>query len=291
MRVEVDDSDLGRISGRAHSPNFLVFPASSEFVPRLKDGRTLKIYPPKGELAFTLDGSEKAINALLACGVRKFPRQPEADSHAPTPPKRAATFAGSGFFIDRSGHLLTNNHVVEHCTSLTVEGYGVARLIRRDSANDLAVLRVEGRAPADVVKLRASALEHGEKILVIGFPLSDILGGSLNITTGLVSSLTGPLGDSRFVQVSAAVQPGNSGGPLVDSYGLVVGIVTARLARRADGPMPENVNFALRAEIARNFLLIAGLSVEDEVASVQVSDQAIARAANAYTVLVKCVRQ
>lgn len=92
----------------------------------------------------------------------------------------------------------------------------------------------------------------------LGFPYSGVLSGSVNFTSGNISSLSGIRNDTRYLQFTPPVQPGNSGGPLVDGEGHVLGVVTGRLADievlKASGPLPQNVNFAIRGELAKSFL-------------------------------------
>ena len=92
----------------------------------------------------------------------------------------------------------------------------------------------------------------------LGFPYSGVLSGSVNFTSGNISSLSGIRNDTRYLQFTPPVQPGNSGGPLVDGEGHVLGVVTGRLADievlKASGPLPQNVNFAIRGELAKSVL-------------------------------------
>ncbi len=104
----------------------------------------------------------------------------------------------------------------------------------------------------------------GEEIIALGFPLQNILANGLNMTRGDVSALAGIGGDTRFLQISAPVQPGNSGGPLLDRSGRLVGIVTGKLnatrVARSTGDIPQSVNFAIRSELAELFLRRHGIS-------------------------------
>jgi len=132
----------------------------------------------------------------------------------------------------------------------------------------------------------------GESIFALGFPYSGVLGAGINFTGGLISSLSGIGNDSRYLQFTAPVQPGNSGGPLVDANGLIVGVVSARLADiemlKASGSLPQNVNFAIRGDLAMGFLRANG--VEPVIAEPKnpLSTSEIANNAQAYTIQIIC---
>jgi S1-C subfamily serine protease len=101
------------------------------------------------------------------------------------------------------------------------------------------------------------AVRIGEDVVAYGYPLGGVLATTGNVTFGNVSALVGLRDDSRMLQVSAPLQPGNSGGPLLDGSGLVIGIVQSKLdainMARANGDIPQNVNFGLRGSLALSF--------------------------------------
>ena len=168
--------------------------------------------------------------------------------------------SGSGFFITEDGYLLTNAHVVEGAARLVVKtkfGAFPAVLVRVDEINDIAVLSASGAfrplpiAPSRTVKL-------GESVLTVGFPNPALQGVEPKLTDGKINSLAGVQDDARHFQISVAVQPGNSGGALVNSVGNAVGIVTARLSDKAaletSGALPQNVNYAIKGSYVLSFL-------------------------------------
>jgi S1-C subfamily serine protease len=112
------------------------------------------------------------------------------------------------------------------------------------------------------------------------------------VTCGIVSSLSGIWNDSRFLQVSAAVQPGNSGGPLLDSNGLIVGMVAAKIDAmkfiRATGNIPESINFAIKTGAIRDFLDNSVVPYETATGKGELKPSEIADAARAYTLLISC---
>jgi S1-C subfamily serine protease len=132
-----------------------------------------------------------------------------------------------------------------------------AKVVRVDSANDLALLKAEGHfAPLPITSSRAVKL--GGTVATIGFPVPDLQGSSPKLTKGEISSLTGMHDDPREFQISVPVQPGNSGGPLVNQNGNVVGIVEAKLADietlKTTGSLPQNVNYAVKSSLVLSFL-------------------------------------
>jgi S1-C subfamily serine protease len=178
-------------------------------------------------------------------------------------------FAGTAFFVSRDGKALTNAHVVEGCRqpSVSVDGKSYpASVLARDEGNDLALLATAlHRAQAATWRLQ---VRQGQDIVVYGFPLTGTLASGGNVTTGNVTALAGLADDSRFLQISAPVQPGNSGGPLLDRNGTVVGIIVSQLdalkVASVTGDIPQNVNFAIKASVAAAFLDAQGVDPRRE---------------------------
>lgn len=205
---------------------------------------------------------------------------------------------GSGVLIGASGEVLTNAHVVEGCRSIKLTFANgspqPATLVARDEQNDLAVVQTKRKhdATAAAAFREAPPLRPGETIIALGYPLSGVLATGANLTVGNVSALAGISDDSRFLQMSAPVQPGNSGGPLVDSSGHVVGIVTAKLdalrVARAIGDVPQNVNFALKAQVARTFLDSKLINYKTETSTTRLSPADVGEIARPFTVYITC---
>ncbi len=203
---------------------------------------------------------------------------------------------GSGVVINVHGEILTNAHVVEECTRITVRSsageLAAARLVARDEQNDLAVIRSELPIPFVVDFRDGTPVRAGDLVVALGYPLSGLLATTANLSVGNVSALAGLSDDSRYLQISAPVQPGNSGGPLLDASGHLVGIVTAKLdaalIARFTGDIPQNVNFALRAEVARIFLDSKGVVYETSRSSQQLSPADVGDIARPFTVQIQC---
>jgi hypothetical protein len=167
----------------------------------------------------------------------------------------APRFTGTGFFVTDDGYLLTCYHVVQDAGRIAVRtkaGTFSAKIVKSDKANDIALLKVAGKFPTLPVGL-SRGMKLGESVFTIGFPNIELQGFAPKLTKGEISSLTGVQDDPREFQISVAVQPGNSGGPLVNLYGNVVGIVAARLADMATlettGSLPQNVNYAVKSSV------------------------------------------
>jgi hypothetical protein len=203
--------------------------------------------------------------------------------------------SGSGVVIGTGGEILTNSHVVEDCQSITVRlPSGEAEkaiMVANDPRNDLAVVRLPS-APSSVAVFRDGPVRAGDAVVALGYPLPDRLATSTNISVGNVSALAGLDDDSRYIQISAPVQPGNSGGPLLDASGHLAGIVTAKLdalrALQATGDIPQNVNFALKAEVARTFLDSKGIGYRNAHSDQQLAPADVAEIGRPVTVFILC---
>ena len=164
--------------------------------------------------------------------------------------------SGSGSIVSPQGYVLTAAHVVADADSINVvtsQGTVSATILNVDEANDLAVLKIAG-GPYVPLKIAASrTVRLGQAVATIGFPNIEIQGFSPKVTRGEISSLKGVSDDPRSWQVSAPVQPGNSGGPLLDENGNLIGVVQAKLGLKAaevTGDMPQNVNYAVKSAYA-----------------------------------------
>ena len=222
---------------------------------------------------------KKTHPSKLLRSYRKSHKQPKVGS------------TGSGFFVSKLGHILTNEHVVRKCGSVTVgdntNNQVSASVLEKDKRNDLALLRISSIKMAsaetkslisklNVQKLglklvplaseglvRSDDVELGEDVLVAGYPYGELFSDTIKVTKGIVSANKGMGDDSGQFQMDAAVQSGNSGGPIYDENGNIVGVVVAQLNKlkvaKAIGSLPENVNFGIKASTVRQFLTSAGL--------------------------------
>ncbi len=201
---------------------------------------------------------------------------------------------GSGFYVSAAGHIVTNQHVVDGCKEMRLAGGTVLQLLVADKANDLALLKAP-RPGAGFVRFRdGHGVRTGESILIAGFPLRDEISSELNVTTGNVSSLAGPDNDRTLIQITAPVQHGNSGGPVLDLSGNVVGVVQSKFDPSAEADsdntidVPQNVNFAVSANTLRSFLDAQDIEYETALSKDALSAAEIAQRAHDFTVSLEC---
>lgn len=175
-------------------------------------------------------------------------------------------WSGTGFAIG-NGFLVTNNHVVDGANTITIKGVKgdmnngySAEVVATDKANDIAIIKINDANFNGFGTLTYAVQQRmadvGEDVFVLGFPLTQALGNEIKLTNGIVSSRTGYQGDVSTYQMSAPVQPGNSGGPMFDSKGNVIGIVVAGV------PGAENVGYAIKTSYLKILIESAGLNIK-----------------------------
>jgi S1-C subfamily serine protease len=185
-------------------------------------------------------------------------------------------------------HWVTNHHVVGDRKLVKLVGSDgtvvETRVIAADVANDLAVLVADAPPPGlTPIPLAAGSPKVGERVVAIGFPLSYVMGSKAKLTSGDISSLSGIADDPRVFQFSAPIQPGSSGGPLLNSAGQAVGIVSSKLnwlpVAKASGAIPEGVAYAVKVAYLRPML--EGITLPAEAPSPQLSPEQIFQMAGA----------
>jgi S1-C subfamily serine protease len=222
----------------------------------------------------------------------------EETPESPAESEKLAKVSGSGFVVSKNAHVVTNNHVVGDCVgdiqgNLPGQAPVKLRVVSADETNDLALLQGPKKfKEKDIATIRASAINSGDQVVAIGYPLHGLLTSDLTVTTGIISSLAGMHNDTRFLQISAPVQPGNSGGPLHDGSGNLVGVVTAKLDAlrvvKATGDIPQNINFAIKTGALRDFLDNSAVPYETANAGEEMKTADIASSARTYTMLISC---
>ena len=251
--------------------------------------------------------------ALLRNYNRRKPARPSAKSGPSSLPK--ATL-GSGFYISKLRHIVTNAHIVNGCRLIEVGNESrkatAATVISSDKRNDLALLKTElpkqtgdsnsFSQPTGLKMvpskqsghLRSKDVKLGEKVIVAGYPYGEIISRTIKVTSGIVSATRGFSDDTGQFQLDAAVQPGNSGGPIFDSRGNIIGVVVARINKlkmaKAMGSIPENSNFAIKTSTLRTFLESSGVPVERLDRTKAIATELIAEIAQKQTVMIKCIR-
>ena len=177
-----------------------------------------------------------------------------------TPHALAKQGSSTAFFVNKLGHAITNHHVIDGCAEVRVAGRdGVTKVITSDAVNDLVLLQGPGTVKdfatinSDPTKLR-----QGDDIVVFGFPLNSLLSSGGNLTPGTVSAMTGLGNNTNQIQITASIQPGSSGSPVLNKKGEVVGVVSMKLSdskmAKATGQVGQNVNFAVSGQTLKSFL-------------------------------------
>lgn len=199
---------------------------------------------------------------------------------------------GSGFYVSDKGHIVTNAHVIEGCREIRSSKTGEIRKIAADSDTDLALL-ISTIKPTSFARLHGKGgASLGENVVAVGYPLRGILASDPIVTTGTISALAGLKNDRRKIQISAPVQPGNSGGPVLGEDGSVVGVVVGKLdavrVAAAIGDIPQNINFAVSLGALQSFLNAHDVFYEIEQDSRVKRSSEIATKAAKYSVFLEC---
>ena len=177
--------------------------------------------------------------------------------------------SGSGFYITTDGVIGTNAHLIENANKIVVlisNEIGtfeyLAKVILSDKNNDVAILKITDpsfKGLSNIPYTLTENAEVGEKVFTIGYPLNDIMGSNFKVTDGIISSKTGIADDIRYYQITVPLQPGNSGGPLFNKGGNIIGITSAKLNSQAIGTEIQNVNYAIKiAYLINLFKMLPG---------------------------------
>lgn len=209
----------------------------------------------------------------------------------PRPPKLDLAGTGTGWYVAPEGYLVTNAHVVDSCKMMSLKNGTELELVDVEKDEDLALLK--GGASVAHLSIRdGKNVRLAEDVLVAGYPLGGILSSGINVTIGTVSALAGLGDDERRFQFTAPVQPGNSGGPVLDMSGHVIGVVVAKLnamsIQDVVGDIPQNVNFGIGLKSLTNFLKANGVAYEANVAAKPMDKVDLAEVARESTVLIQC---
>ena len=182
--------------------------------------------------------------------------------------------SGSGFAVSRDGYVVTNNHVINGCQNVAIHNKGVAvpvTIVAYDTQNDLALLKGDF-SPGHVFPIRRDNPGLLEDVYVAGFPFGEGYSSSIKVTKGIVSALTGIGNNFSEIQIDAALQPGNSGGPILDEFGNVMAVAVAKLdvkfAIDNFGAIPENINFGIKSNVVRSILESQSVGMIQEAESV-----------------------
>lgn len=312
--VIFDGREQARLFATANQTNMLSSVMPANVVRTFQKASLMVATSGRTVLNFDLTSTGPVIAALANCVTRvkadglskasdftKIAAKPQPTPDKQTPPadsKPARAKSGTGFVVSASGHVVTNNHVIDGCVgdikgNLTGDASMVLRVVSSDANNDLALLQAPSATTfKDYARIRDRSIRSGDSVVAIGFPFHGLLTSDFTVTTGIVSSLSGIRNDTRFLQISAPVQPGNSGGPLFDTAGQIVGVVTAKIPAlriaAATGNIPENINFAIKTGALRDFLDNSVVPYQTAEPKGELKTTDIATNARPYTMLISC---
>ncbi|TYO68299.1 trypsin-like peptidase domain-containing protein [Bradyrhizobium hipponense] len=314
--VIFDGQEQARLFATAYQPNMLTAIMPANVVRTFQKASLMVATAGRTVLNFDLTSTGPVIAALTNCVAKvkadglskagdftKVAAKPAASGDKPgTPPAakpgRTGTFTGTGFVVSPHGHIVTNHHVIDGCVgdikgNLAGDAAMVLRVVSSDATNDLALLQAPTTATfKDFARIRDRSMHSGDSVVAIGYPLHGMLTSDLTVTTGIVSSLSGIRNHTGRLQISAAIQAGNSGGPLFDMSGQVAGVVVSKLNAlrmiRETGQLTENVNFAIKTGALRDFLDNSVVPYQTAAPKIELKATDIAANARPYTMLISC---
>ena len=201
---------------------------------------------------------------------------------SPSNTLKNAISSGTGFALASNGLIVTNYHVIAGAASINVKGIDgnfltsyKARVIISDIANDLAIIQIEDYNFCSIDSIpyvmKPLSSDVGENIFVLGFPLRASMGDEIKLTNGIISSKTGFQGDITSYQISAPIQPGNSGGPLFSEEGGLIGVIKAKHR------IAENVSYAIKVSYLKNLIdllpVVPVFNNESSISGLALSEQ------------------
>lgn len=224
---------------------------------RLEDGRFVMIDDDGNPVCRPLYTDEyKRIT-----GLDSEPASTDSDQVQASPSEErivppATVSTGTAFAVTAFGDIVTAYHVLRGRSDVRVKfDYGdwiPAKLIDHSIANDVALLRVDLSTPNYLSFAKSKTIQQGQRVFTLGYPLTELMGNEPKYTEGNISSLKGIRDEASLMQISVPVQPGNSGGPLLNMFGDVVGMITSTAALQyfieSSGVLPQNVNWAVKSD-------------------------------------------
>lgn len=269
----------------------LALPVSGQTIYKCVDhaGGTLIVNSPLGDSCKAIVTGLHAVRPSDSA-AKQSPVRGESSSGMRERPRDAS---GSGVLVS-PGVVLTSNHVVQSCKEITVGDQGVLASVKaRDTQSDLALLSVtKPLLNVNVAKLRSDEPRLGESVAAVGYPLHGLLSSDMGITFGSISAIKGPGEVKNLFQFSAPVQPGNSGGPILDKRGQLLGVVKGGLnvgkMQNSVGITPQNVNFGVPVTVVREFMARSGVDVTLGNHLEAVSGEELAALARQFTYPIIC---
>lgn len=248
----------------------------------------------------TRDGDTQRYEAPQAEGEPSI-QTPAQNNQASGAPGSGRISSGTGFFVSNRGHLITNEHVVSGCSKVMVRGAvapTVAEVIATDKANDLALLKANVTPPRIAnIRPNQERVQPGDKVVLIGYPMEHGITGQYAVSTAQVINLRGPMDEPKWIQFTDSAQQGNSGGPLLDDGGNVIGVVVGKATLMAtssgsgsEGRVIRKSDVAISLPVLHQFLDNNGIYYRKSTNDYYVSDKGLERRATNYIVNVHCVR-
>jgi S1-C subfamily serine protease len=213
-----------------------------------------------------LDSKTNALNAIVTTSV-EF--RSKGNYIRIKPLEEISNSTGSGFIVSNNGYIITNYHVVKGANKITVKGINgnnekayTATLKNYDEVNDIALLKIQDGNYNVNFNIIKSTKEVGENVFVLGYPMISLMGSEIKLTNGIISSLSGYRNNNSYYQISAPIQPGNSGCPLFDTNGNLIGLISAKLT------YGENVGYALKSTKLCDFLVSNGINIPQKTSAI-----------------------
>jgi len=207
--------------------------------------------------------------------------------------------SGTGFLVNRGGYLITNLHVVEQCQRIVVQSATLsarlARMIGRNQTHDLALLKIDGSGfEPGLFRVEGVPVAKGERVVVVGYPGESFRQMQTVTREAVVTNPKGPKGEDTWLQLSDTIEQGNSGGPLMDSAGNIIGVIVAKAviySYRTDAPQDGTTThsgIAITLPVVRNFLNQYNVSYATSDANSVLDSTRITQYAERFVVNVRC---
>jgi S1-C subfamily serine protease len=230
--------------------------------------------------------------SALYFGISLFPGQSWAQKA-----RMIAYTSGTGFFVTHDGHVLTNNHVINNCDNITIHGDGIsvtAELVARDVEHDLALLKAAFTS-SDMAYFNSmrQPLKANDPVVIIGYPGDAWRNNEPVIRASTIIDTKGPTGEEKWLQFNDSVQQGNSGGPLLDSAGNVVGVVVAKaelhiIKRNTGTETIKKSDVAISLPMVKKFLLLNNVQYQTADSGIYLSPDRVSDRARPFIVNVRC---
>jgi S1-C subfamily serine protease len=203
--------------------------------------------------------NDKCLGETIRFAEKKEPKEQQPKKQLPDNNKIIAAASGTGFFVSKSGHIITNNHVIDGCdiVKTSFDGKQInSKVLSVDKVNDLAILKTD-ITPNYVYSVSDEDVELLENIIIAGYPLGKQVSAAIKTSKGSVTALAGYNDNYSEFQTDAALNQGNSGGPIMNQKGNVVGVAVAEFGKKEG---VESFNFGIKSSTLRTFAKSNGLN-------------------------------